>query len=114
MKVNVSNMPMDTVYRFSDDSIVWSKKTTEKEPFQKSNVITEVWRLNAANELLRQARGELVDNPNGNDYDNRFVIHDLDINKDLTFYVTSPFEKATLEYLYVLKEAADKQKQQKK
>ena len=117
MKVNVSNMSVNTLYRFSDDCLVWSRETTQKHPFQKSNIITEVYHLGGDGEyddVFRIASGELVNNPSGNDYDNRFIIKDYDKGLNLTFYVTSPFEKATIEDLFKLRRELEEERKQQK
>ncbi len=116
MKVNVSNMPNNILYQFSDDCLVYTKEVDYKYPLQKSNKITEVIRLEGDEEyedVFRIASGELVDDPNGNDYDNRFVIKDFGKGLNLTFYVTSPFKEATLEDLFKLRRAIQKQNKQK-
>ncbi len=109
MKVNVSNMPMNKLYKFADRSYVWTtqlyetrngnyKDTTPKE-------YTEVYRIDGSGLFTRVASGRLVDNPAINDYDHRFSIFDYDQDMMLSFFVEEPFKEANLDELYKLQKA---------
>ena len=117
MKTNVSNMPLNKLYKFADDSFVWSTMLTEtrgrsyiqNEPMK----FTEVYRIDDTGFMKRAASGKLVDKQGNNDYEHRFVIHDYDNDMDFSFFVETPFEEANLDDLYKMREAVTKSDQEK-
>lgn len=113
MGINVSNMPMNKLYKFGDNSYVWTvllKQTREGNYISSEpKKYTEVYRLDGNGNLVRIASGRLVDNPSINDYDNRFSIFDYDKDYDLSFFVEQPFKEANLDDLYKLRNAISKE-----
>ena len=117
VKKNVSTMSMYKLYKFSDDSFVWSTMLNETrggsyrqdKPFK----FTEVYRIDNSGDLFRIASGRLIDNPAINDFDHRFSIYDYDKDLSLTFFVTCPFKEANLEDLYNLRNAISQEYQEK-
>ena len=111
MKVNVSNMPMDKLYKFNDNSFVWSTMLSETRggyfKQEKPSKFTEVYKIDETGFMKRVASGRLVDNPAINDFDHRFSIYDYDNDMDFSFFVKT-FEEADLEDLYKMRDSIDK------
>lgn len=109
MKVNVSNMPINKLYKFADDSFVFSTMLKETRggnyPQNTPTKFTEVYRIDGNGFMQRVASGNLVDNPSINDYDHRFSIFDYDKDMALSFFVETPFEEADLNDLYKLRDS---------
>ena len=109
MELNVSNMPMNKLYKFADNSFVWSVMLNEtrngnyqqEKPFK----FTEVYRIDGTGFMKRVASGRLVDNPAINDYEHRFSIFDYDNDMELSFFVETPFKEAELADLYKMRDA---------
>lgn len=106
--MNVSNMPMDKLYKFADNSYVWSTMLYETRngnyKNDKPSKYTEVFRIDGNGLLSRVASGRLVDNPSINDYEHRFAIFDYDNDTTYSFFVETPFREANLDELYEIKE----------
>ena len=109
MGLNVSNMPMNKLYKFAEGSYVWStmlKETREGNyPSNQPSKFTEVYRIDGNGILTRVASGRLVDNPSINDFDKRFSISDYDQDYILSFFVEEPLKEADLSELYKLRDA---------
>ncbi len=109
MRLNVSNMPMNKLYKFDNNSYVWSVMLKETRggnyPSNEPSKFTEVYRIDGTGSLVRVASGRLVDNPSINDFDHRFSIFDYDADCDYSFFVEMPLQEANLDELYKLRDA---------
>ena len=109
MGLNVSNMPMNKIHKFSDNGYVWSIMLNETRGGNYSTnepkKYTEVYRIDSDGFLIRVASGRLVDNPSLNDYEHRFSIFDYDKDCDLTFFVEKEFKEVSLDDLFKLQKA---------
>ena len=112
MSVNVSNMPMNRLYKFGDNSYVWSVMLNETREGiyrnDESRKYTEVYRIDENGVLTRIASGSLVDKPSTNDYDKRFAIYDYDKNCVLSFFIEKPISEVNLDDLYKLRDSIPK------
>ena len=112
MAINVSNMPMNKLFKFGENSYVWSVMLNETRDGNYHNSekrkYTEVYRIDANGNLVRIASGSLIDNPSINDYDNRFSIFDYDQDSGYSFFVEQPFKEANLDDLYKLRDSIAK------
>ena len=118
MKTNVSNMPLNKLYKFADGSFVWATMLNETRgglfKQDEPSRFTEVFQIDSDGFFERIASGRVVDTPGNTDYDHRFVIYDYDKNITLSFFVTKRFKEATLKDLYGLKEAISKNNEKKR
>ena len=109
MEINVSNMPMNKLYKFADNSFVWSVMLSETRGGNyKQNTptkFTEVYRVDGTGFMIRAASGRLVDNPAINDFNHRFSVFDYDNDMELSFFVEMPLKEATLDDLYMLRDS---------
>ena len=109
MALNVSNMPMNRLYKFADNSYVWSimLKETRGGNYRESepSKYTEVYKIDATGRLMRETSGRLVSNPDAMDPNKRFAIFDPDADCCYSFFVETPLEEANLDELYKLRDA---------
>ena len=101
MEYNVSNIPINTLYKFADNKYIIALMLNEtrngnyykEEPRR----FTEVYEIRGPEFMSRIASGLFVDNPNVYDYNKGFAIRDLDSNDTFSFEVTMPLEEANLD-----------------
>jgi len=109
MALNVSNMPMNTLYKFANNSYVWSimLKETRGGNYRdtESSKYTEVYRIDDTGRLLRETSGRLVSNPDAMDFNKRFSIFDPDADCCYSFFVETPLEEVNMHELYRLRDA---------
>ncbi len=112
MKINVSNMPINTLYKFDDNKYVMAlmlKETREGGyPSNKASRFTEVYQIDDTGFISRIASGKLIDNPSVYDFDKLFAIKDMDMDTIMSFAVTKPLKEVNLNELYQVKEAISK------
>ena len=109
MKVNVSNMPLGTLYKFDDNRYVIALMLYEtrngnyksKEPSR----FTEVYQIDGDGYMSRMASGSLVNNPDVFDFDKNFSIMDYDMDMNINFAVNGGLKETSLEELYKLRDA---------
>ena len=93
MKENVSNMPLNTVYKFGNNDYVWSIMLNQTRNGQnkqeKPTRYTEVYRIDRDGLMKKIASGRLIENPDS-DYSRRFVIYDYDQDTNLSFFIDGP------------------------
>ena len=91
MKTNVSNMPINTLYKFDDNRYVIKlmlKETRDGNyPSNEASEFTEVYEKNTDGYMYRKVSGILVDNPDVFDFNKQFAIYDPDNDMQITFEV---------------------------
>ena len=98
MKINVSNLPLNTLFQFDKNCYICSLMLdeTRRHKYQLDNPkkFTEVYRVSDDGlEIL--ASGEVIDNPRLYNFDRNFAIFDYD-NKDVVdFKITMPLKDIT-------------------
>ena len=109
MEVNVSNMPINTLYRFDTNKYVWSTMLNETRNghYKQSEFtkFTEVYEITNEGYMNLIASGKLVDNPDVFDYSKEFAIFDYDKDDTISFRVTMFLEELDIKELNELREA---------
>ena len=111
MGINVSNMPLNTIYRFDVNKYVMSTMLTETrdgDKLKKPTKLIEVYKIDNDGVLLRMASGTLIDKPNVYDYDHLFAIRDMDKDMTISFKVPMYLQEISLNELYELRSAIAK------
>ncbi len=113
MERNVSNMPLNTLYRFDDNRYVWTVELNEtragnyksKEPIK----LTEVYVVDGSGLMSRLVSGRLNVNPAINDFNHRFSIFDYDKDTEYSFMIKGPFREAKLDEVYKLRDIIERE-----
>ena len=109
MAVNVSNIPLNTIYRFDINKYVMSTMLTntrgENYPLREPTRFTEVYQIDDDGYLYRVASGTLIDNPMIYDFAHGFAIRDYDKDMVVSFKISMNLEKVGLKELYELQAA---------
>ena len=112
MEINVSNIPLDTVYRFDVNKYVLATmldSTREGEyPLKEAKKFTEVYQIDEDGTLSRIASGELINDPSVYDFNRGFTIKDYDKDMNISFKVTMKLEEVGLDKLYELRSLVEK------
>ena len=109
MKIDVSNMPINILYRFDVNKYVWSTLLTEsKEGKYKTDEpqrYTEVYEITDNGYIKMISSGRLLPNVDYYDYSRGFSIWDYDQEKKYDFKVTTQLEELKLKDLYEIRDA---------
>ena len=109
MEVNVSNMPINTLYRFDTNRYVFSTMLNETRngnyKQEDATRFTEVYEITDEGYMSLVASGKLIDNPNVFDYSKEFAIRDYDRDDVISFKVTMFLEEVGIKELHELREA---------
>ena len=112
MKMNVKNIPLNTVYRFDVNKYVLSTmldRTRDGQSiFTEPKKFTEIYQISEDGVLLRIASGTLIDNPEVYDFNRGFAIKDYDKDMILSFKVPFELQEVGLKELYELRLAIEK------
>ena len=112
MKLDVSNMPINTLYRFDINKYVWSTMLSESRNGNNKQSApiryTEVYEITNEGYIKLLASGALVPNKNEYDYVKGFSIWDYDQEKRVDFKITIYLEELKLKDFYELHKAVEK------
>ena len=111
MEVNVSNIPLNTLYRFDINKYIWKTKIHETRggkhkqdiPF----IVTEVYEITQEGFFRLVASGKLTTEPGKRDF-REFGIFDYDKNVTNNFKTTMHLEELKLNEWYELRDAVRK------
>ena len=98
----INEIPNNILYQFDSNRYVWKIELNSNGYGRR--LFTEVYELNGKNMLDLVARGSLVDNPNITK-DDEFSIFDYEKDDMLTFSITMPLTRASLDKVYLLRDA---------
>lgn len=111
MKKDISNIPLNTIYRFDINKyIMATMQKGDNDTFisDEPKRILWVYQIDNDGSLIRIAHGTLVDKPDVYDYSRGFSIQDFDKDMNVSFRVTMELQELTLNELYDLKDAVAK------
>ena len=105
MEINVSNMAINTLYRFDTNKYVWTTKLSETRGGTHkeggSFDVTEVYEITNEGYIKLVASGKLNVNPNNNE----FEIFDYDKETTTSFKVTMHMQQVSLNELHEIRDA---------
>lgn len=114
MGLNVSNMPLNTLYKFDDNRYVISfmldATRNHSYPLNKPKRFTEVYQVDANGVMTRVVSGDLINKPDVYDFDKMFSIKDCDMDQIFSFKINKPFHEVELNELYKLRDAVNNNK----
>ena len=117
MELNVSNMPLNTIYRFDTNKYVMSTMLKETRGgnyiANEPKKFIEVYQFDLDGVLERIASGTLIDNPDVYDFNRDFAIKDQDNDMVLSFKVPIRLEKVDLDELYQLRRGIELNKKKR-
>ena len=117
MRLNVSNIPLNTVYKFNCDSYIIAVMLNEtrrgKYRLREPKRFTEIYQNNDG-VMVRVVSGEIVDNPRLYNYDRNFAIFDYDTNEVYNFNVDMPLIDVTSDELYKINDILIKEGESRK
>ena len=109
MELNVSNIPMNTLYKFGDNyyviSLMLDQTRNNTYPLDKPKRFTEVYKLDPDGIMTRVTSGILVDNSAAYNFNEEFAIRDYDMDDIFSFKVNMPLKEVGLEELYKVRDA---------
>ena len=109
MSYNVSNMPLNKLFRFDTNRYVWSLMLFETRngnyKLDKPTKFTEVYEIGMDGNMNLISSGRLIDNPSVFDYTTNFAIMDYDKDDTIQFKITMNLQEVTNEEMEALRQA---------
>ena len=109
MEINVSNIPLNTIYKFDVNKYIWTTMLTESRDgsIKHNNPVkyAEVYEITKEGYMKLLASGKLVHNKNNDGYSQGFAIEDYNEKSKTDFRITMYLREVTLRELYELRDA---------
>jgi len=109
VEINVSSIPLNTIYRFDVNKYIWSTMLSESRDgsikHKKPIKYTEVYEITKDGYMRLVASGNLVHNKSNDGYSQGFAIENNDDKSKTDFRVTMYLHEVTLRELYELRDA---------
>ncbi len=118
MQYNVSNMPLNTFFRFDTNRYVFSTMLFETRngnyKLDKPTKFTEVYEIGMDGSMKLVASGRLIENPSVYDYTTNFAIMDYDQDDTIQFHISMYLQEVSKEELKEIREAVANNKRNHK
>ena len=108
--VKITDIPNNMLYQFDDNRYLWNVELNSIRDGNYDNqrrLLTEVYELNGNNMLDLIASGRLVDN-HDTVKESEFSIFDYDKDDMITFAITRPITRASIDKIYLLRDSINR------